>query len=34
MQEHYGICAMDGEPPTTVPLDGAMDCAGDFWEPR
>ena len=34
MQEHYGICAMDGEPPTTVTLDGAMDCAGDFWEQR
>lgn len=34
MQERYGICAMDGEPPTVVPLDGAMDCAGDFWGPR
>lgn len=34
MQERYGICEMDGEHATTVPLDGAMDCSGDFWEPR
>lgn len=34
ISERYGICDMQGEPPIAVPLQGPMECHGDFWTPR
>lgn len=34
ISERYGICGMQGELPIAVPLQGPMECHGDFWEPR